>query len=665
MFAITIRERSGQVYTFHFDKPEVCIGRVKGNDVILPKQNISKRHTLIKVHGDRFVVEDQGSTNGTYVNGHRISHAVEIGPDDKVYLGDFVMNFVDLTGSGAVEPPPPPDGMIDTVPSDDPKALRATQHMDNLPGLDEILAAAAEAEAAAGVPMPAQDAWAMPSDLPPLPELPSVTDMPEVPEMPDFPPALDALLAADLPQPPIEALDMPSEIMPLRPLPDPGADLAMHEVEERLTGPIVGLQQAIERSSALHALPSLSAAIKPPPPPSRPSSGGHTASLLAAQSGLHKAAPVEPMGALDDAALLFRDAMRELRSAVPSDPGQMTEQDWNDLEQQVLAFVERRQAAGLPLPGQADQVARDLIYELAGYGPLEPLLDDAGVDAMEIVGPGQLFVVRRGERQRSEQRFSCAQALLLTVDRLARAAGHSSTKGLTSLDATMDDGTQLQVVWPPVAPQGPVVTLRKPRSERPDLDTLVSRGWLSAETATTLRSLVAAGRSIAVVGLPGNGRRTLQNALAHLLDEGARLVVVEDGQRLLLDQPGVVRVDAAACAGSDAGDALQLGMRMRPDWLLFSESDAVTPATLLGPQADDRGSWLGTFVGRDAQDFCTRMEHALLMRCPGLDVGVARARVHRALDVIAVFEPAEHGRRELRLYAQPRWDNAYWAMNLP
>lgn len=658
MFAITIRERSGQVYTFHFDKPEVCIGRVKGNDVILPKQNISKRHTLIKVHGDRFVVEDQGSTNGTYVNGHRISHAVEIGPDDKVYLGDFVMNFVDLTGAGATEPPPPPEPMLEAAAADDPKALRATQHMDNLPGLDEILAAAAEADAIA-LGAGAGDAWAMPGDLPPLPD-----EGAELAAMPELPPALDALLAADLPPPPIEPLDMPSEIMPLRPLPDLGAPPA-HEIEERLTGPIVGLQQAIERSSALHSLPSLSAAIKPPPPPQRPSSGGHTASLLAAQSGLHKAAPAEPIGTLDDAALLFRDAMRELRASVPADPGQMSEQDWNDLEQQVLGFVERRQAAGTPLPGAADQVARDLIYELAGYGPLEPLLDDAGVDAMEIVGPGHLFVVRRGERQRSEQRFSCAQALLLTVDRLARAAGHSSTKGLTSLDATMDDGTQLQVVWPPVAPQGPLVTLRKPRSERPDLEALVNRGWLTADTANTLRNLIAAGRSIAVVGLPGNGRRTLQNALAHLLDERARLVVVEDGQRLLLDQPGVVRVDAAACAGSEGGDALQLGMRLRPDWLLFSESDAVSLATLLEPTADDRGSWIGTFVGRDAQDFCTRMEHALLLRHPGLDVQVARSRVHRALDVIAAFEPGEQGKRELRLYAHPRWDNAYWAMNLP
>ena len=105
MFAITIRERSGQVYTFHFDKPEVLIGRVKGNDVILPKQNISKRHALVRVNGPRFVIEDFGSTNGTYVNGHRISGAVEIGADDKVYLGDFVMNFVDLSNADLASAP--------------------------------------------------------------------------------------------------------------------------------------------------------------------------------------------------------------------------------------------------------------------------------------------------------------------------------------------------------------------------------------------------------------------------------------------------------------------------------------------------------------------------------------------------------------------------------
>jgi pilus assembly protein CpaF len=685
MFAITIRERSGQVYTFHFDKPEVCIGRVKGNDVILPKQNISKRHTLIKVHGSRFVVEDQGSTNGTYVNGHRIASAVEIGPEDKVYLGDFVMNFADLSGQAHIEPPAPPAPGAEAeagesalqassfVGKDEATNIRATQHMDNLPGLEEILAAAAaseaaEAAAAAGSYISgSNDLPDLPSDQGDLAGWPSPEA--DLPPLPDDLAGLEALLGGDAGLSPIEALDVPSEIMPLRPIPDsldgntPGLEL-----EERLTGPIVGLQQALERSSALNAIPGLSAAIKPAPERAteRPGSGGHTASLLAAQSGLHAAVDTEAgPGTLDPAALLFRDAMRELRASVPADPGQMTEQDWADLEQQVLAFVERRQAAGQLLNAPADQVARDLIYELAGYGPLEPMLDDAQIDTIEVLGHEQIFVVRRGAREAVPQRFSCQQALMLTVDRLARAAGHPTTKGYTTLEATMDDGTQVQVVWPPLSPQGLIVTLRKPRGECPDLDTLVARGWLAPEVAATLRSLVQQGRSIAIVGVPDNGRRTLQNALAHLMGASQRLVVVEDGQRLKLEQPHVVRLDAAAFVAPDAPSPLALGLRLRPDWLLFTESDRVAPATLLDITADDRASWIGTFIGRDAQDFCSRLEHSLLLAYPGLDPWVAKIRVHRSIDIIAAFEEAEPGRRELRLYARPRWDTNYWAMNLP
>ena len=117
MFSVTIRERSGQVYTFHFDKPEILIGRVKGNDVILPKQNISKRHALIRSEGSTFVVEDFGSTNGTFVNGHRITDPVEIGSEDKVYLGDFVMQFFAIDAENRVEVAESPRA-LDAVPED-------------------------------------------------------------------------------------------------------------------------------------------------------------------------------------------------------------------------------------------------------------------------------------------------------------------------------------------------------------------------------------------------------------------------------------------------------------------------------------------------------------------------------------------------------------------
>ena len=119
MFSVTIREKSGQVYTFHFDKAEILIGRVKGNDVILPKQNISKRHSLVRVHDDRFIIEDLASTNGTYVNGHRISSPVELTSEDKVYLGDFVMQFNHLDGEKSVaddnELTPSPEEVDDEI----------------------------------------------------------------------------------------------------------------------------------------------------------------------------------------------------------------------------------------------------------------------------------------------------------------------------------------------------------------------------------------------------------------------------------------------------------------------------------------------------------------------------------------------------------------------
>ena len=129
MFSITIRERSGQVYTFHFDKHEVQIGRVKGNDVILPKQNISKRHALVRANGGRFVIEDLGSTNGTYVNGNRISTAVEIGAVDlEVALDAKPREMIDLPRrlnrpAGVAEQSAPGHRPVTGPATDDPVVL--------------------------------------------------------------------------------------------------------------------------------------------------------------------------------------------------------------------------------------------------------------------------------------------------------------------------------------------------------------------------------------------------------------------------------------------------------------------------------------------------------------------------------------------------------------
>ncbi|MEQ8887844.1 MAG: FHA domain-containing protein, partial [Sandaracinaceae bacterium] len=108
MFAVVITEKGGAQRRLDFDKNEVTIGRVQGNDIILPKGNVSKRHSRIVLKDNRFIVVDLKSTNGTYVNGRKITSPLVVKAGDKIYIGDFILTLEEGAGAAAVAPPPGP-----------------------------------------------------------------------------------------------------------------------------------------------------------------------------------------------------------------------------------------------------------------------------------------------------------------------------------------------------------------------------------------------------------------------------------------------------------------------------------------------------------------------------------------------------------------------------
>src|SRR6516225_643471 len=120
MFAIVVNEKGGEQKRLEFDKPEVTIGRVQGNDIILPKGNVSKRHSRIVLKDGKFIIVDLKSTNGTYVNGRKITSPLVVKGSDKIYIGDFILTIEEGAGAGAIPdegtapprkitaPPPPP-----------------------------------------------------------------------------------------------------------------------------------------------------------------------------------------------------------------------------------------------------------------------------------------------------------------------------------------------------------------------------------------------------------------------------------------------------------------------------------------------------------------------------------------------------------------------------
>ena len=637
MFAITIRERSGQVYTFHFDKPEVLIGRVKGNDVILPKQNISKRHALVRVNGPRFVIEDFGSTNGTYVNGHRITGAVEIGADDKVYLGDFVMNFVDLSNADVSSSPElPPDALDQTGAATLGSAEESASIHESLPLEEEPKGRKARASK-----VPDEDAGATKFDmgeddllaaaLADVGAEPANATLVGSPEMAELFSSLDALAAAEAQPSPVSHNDWTLE--PPAPAPTTSKRSPFAGLPVTQPPPPVAPTDPLRRTiiPPLGPLPRMTGSVVPLP-----------AFELGARSPTSPAIPMEPPRTdpkyFDDLAALYRAALRDLRPAVPQDASAMSDTEWAEMEDRVVAFVDGAERRG-ELAGAQDveQMKRDLIYELAGLGPLEPILDDPAVESIEVNHAAQLFVQRNGRREAVNERFSCQPALAAAVDRLVRATGLVRAPGDQHVEGTLVDGTTVRIVWPPLCPSGPTVLLRKPRVHSPTIDELVERGNITPHAAACLKYLVRSQRSIAICGWPHAGRRTVMNALALLIGKEARLVVCEDGRRLRLPHEHVVRLDAAAHASETP--ILDIARKLVPDWLLIGEGAGVDFAALVNAATDEGlPPWIATFyIGQRNAGFLRHAVNALCVRHPGVSSDVGAARIAGAFEGVASF----------------------------
>ena len=651
MFSVTIRERGGQVYTFHFDKPEILIGRVKGNDVILPKQNISKRHAMVRVADEGFVVEDLGSTNGTYVNGHRIATAVELGTEDKLYLGDFVMQFFDLASADLASGLPPEidgdtDGQAESgVAADEFPEIEADDERADLELLD---------------------------DLEPLAEEPSSEQTEAL-----FGGEAAAQIAAAR-----HAAEAQSGVAAADP------DAALEEIDERMTGPVDGLGQMLD-DPAFDLAPDLShdpvsdfgtdfgsdLSHEPAPdvaaaPPAldvpgvsdaldipfladegaAPASAAEPGPVSATRRGPAGATQVEA-SPVDEAhhqalAYLYGRAQAEIGAAIPADAAELSDQEWAAMEEQVIRFVDSVDEAGA-LTGnvEIDALKRDLIYELTGLGPLEPMLDDASIETIEVSGYASVFVFRGGVRERAAQRFSGQQAFEAAVGRLVRASGAAQDNRVWHCEGTLADGTSLRVVWPPLCPAGPVLLLRKPRLRAHDLDALVNRGTVSIAAAECLRELVRSRRPIVFAGPRGAGRRTVMNAVALQIDHVDRVVVTEAGVRMRLPHPHAIRLDASV---QRAGEPqLQTATRLMPDWLLLGECQSRDLAELVDASLDGLPPWMGFVYAESVGDLFERLVHGYAVHHPGLDRELATERVGMALDVVAQFSRDENGQAVL------------------
>ncbi len=338
---------------------------------------------------------------------------------------------------------------------------------------------------------------------------------------------------------------------------------------------------------------------------------------------------------------------RELvaRAAAPAREGVRPELEL--LVEQVLA----RDAPLLP-PEDRAEVRRLLEARTVGLGPLETLFDDPEVDEIMISGTDPVWVERAGRLQVTAVRFATEHELLHAIERMLAGAGRRVDRSEPLCDARLPDGSRLHVALPPLAVDGPAVTIRRFRPRRWSLDELVDDGTCPSLWADEIRAAVAARRSVLISGGTGAGKTTTLGAIAGLLPTAERIVTVEDTAELRLPHPHVVRLEAQPARGDGRGEVtirelVRNALRMRPDRIVVGEVRAGEALDMVLALTTGHDGSLSTIHARSPAAALRRLETLCLLADVGLPhVAIARM-VGEAIDLVVQQSRQPDGRRRI------------------
>ena len=321
----------------------------------------------------------------------------------------------------------------------------------------------------------------------------------------------------------------------------------------------------------------------------------------------------------------------------------------------VRALVAREAAV---LDEGARAALADRVAELAfGLGPLEPLLRDPEVDEVLVNGVGPVWVERRGRLEPGGPGFASEAELRHAIERILAPLGRRADEAEPLCDARLPDGSRVNVVLPPLAVDGPVLTIRRFRRRALTSADLVANGTWPAGLADVLGAAVRARLSILVAGGTGSGKTTTLNVLSSFVPPDERLVTIEDTAELRLVQPHVVRLEARPPSVEGRGEVtirrlVRNALRMRPDRIVVGEVRGGEALDMLQAMATGHDGSLGTIHAGSPEEAIRRLETLALMAGVGLPHRAIRDQVADALDLVVHQARLADGARRVLAVAE-------------
>lgn len=592
MFAVLITEKGGAQRKLPFDKKEVTIGRIQGNDVVLPKGNVSKRHSRIVLQDNRFIVVDLKSTNGTYVNGRKINSPLVVKPGDKIYIGDFILTLEGDPSSVSADAGRPETARPPAAPAEaesEAGASPAEEQSESPP--DD---AAAELGGPTAPPPPNEELVRPTSSAPPpkpdegAPSVvgeasiaePSVADeAPASRSLPKPPPAPPMRPSGSFSRPPSPAQLRPRATRPST-MPPGAGPVVRHPSNPP---PAMARAQSVP-PGADDIEPQTSGTGFGPKPvrvagPARVVSGDlascvhEVLSRLSARVHLMSLTPV---------------AVRKKRPEIQKFIGE------------IVTELAREQALGELDPRRVVACTAD---EAMGFGPIDLLLGDASVREIVIEAPESVMVDRgQGATLHATPLSSRFGAELVARRLRTTIAGEVDDDSLVTR-GKLPSGEQVTVIMPPVAIHGPYIEVRR-RRNADDLKALVEAQMLDQPMADLLAKAVAARCNIAVVGAEGTGVTRLLGALVTETAEAERVLTVEQVPDLRFEREHVVALGfGSAGSGLTLPAVLADAILLHADRLVVDDVPASDLYAVLGSLATrGDGSMVGVHARGDGSD---------------------------------------------------------------
>jgi pilus assembly protein CpaF len=302
-------------------------------------------------------------------------------------------------------------------------------------------------------------------------------------------------------------------------------------------------------------------------------------------------------------------------------------------------------------------IARQVLSEAVGLGPLEDLLDDENVSEIMVNTHDEIFFEKSGKLNKSDVTFTDDKAVLSAIERIVAPLGRRIDESSPMVDGRLKDGSRVNAIIPPLALKGPCITIRKFMKNRLEAENLIAFGSISSEMVQFLQTAIVRKQNLVISGGTGSGKTTLLNVLSNFIPVDERIVTVEDAAELRLYQPNLVSLEARPVNQEGKGEVsirelVKNCLRMRPDRIVVGECRGGEALDMLQAMNTGHDGSLTTIHANSPRDCISRIEVLVLMSGMDLPVRAIREQISSAVNIIVQQTRFSCGSRKVTSIAE-------------